>query len=267
MPLFRRRRSRPLPEGTVELLERRFAHWRRLDDEERDRLLELMAWVLASKRFEAARGFELDDSMRVVLAAQVALFLLGLTPDHLRLVTSFVIHPTSTTSIGERPGHVEGTYTDDVIDLDGLAEDAYGPVLLAWDAAADAARHPARGYDVTVHELAHKLDMLDGLVDGTPPLPAAERARWVAAFTPVYEALVAGEDRYPLDPYGAEDPGECFAVAVEAFFGRPVELREHEPELYAVLRDCFGQDPAERQRRRPRPPASRGPGTGGGSTT
>lgn len=215
--------------------------------------------MLRAKRWEAAAGFALDDEIRVVLAAQAAVLLLGLDRDELQLVTTVVVHPTSTHTVGERPGHIAGTYTDDPMEFDGLAEDMRGPVLIAWDAAFDSARHPSRGYDVVAHELAHKLDMLDGLIDGTPLLPPGPRRdRWVAVCTEVFDAL--GDDdesRPPLDPYGAEDPGEFFAVATEAFLSNPVDLETNEPALYDVLRDFYGQDPAERQRRRPRPPVHR----------
>lgn len=248
------RAPRGLPDDTVDILERRVAHWRRLDDDERAHLVDDIDWLLRAKRWEAAAGFALDDEMRVVLAAQAAVLLLGLERDHLQLVTTFVVHPTTTQTFGERPGHVAGTYTDEPMDVDGLAEDLRGPVLVAWDAAADAARHPTRGFDVVAHELAHKLDMLDGLVDGTPLLPVGPaRDRWVEVCAGVFASLVEDDQGHPpLDPYGAEDPGEFFAVATEAFFGNPVELEGNEPALYAVLRDFYGQDPAGRQRRRPR---------------
>jgi Mlc titration factor MtfA (ptsG expression regulator) len=47
-----------------------------------------------------------------------------------------------------------------------------------------------------------------------------------------------------LDPYGADDPVEFLAVAVEAFFEAPLALRQRHRELYAILADYFAQDPA-----------------------
>jgi MtfA peptidase len=49
------------------------------------------------------------------------------------------------------------------------------------------------------------------------------------------------------------NPGEFFAVATEVFFDRPLELAAETPELYAVLRDFYRQDPARRASRPPRP--------------
>ena len=61
--------------------------------------------------------------------------------------------------------------------------------------------------------------------------------------------MQAGVDRPPLDPYGATNPAEFFAVATEVFFDVPTQLEAHEPDLFGVLRDYYGQDPAERLRR------------------
>ena len=46
-----------------------------------------------------------------------------------------------------------------------------------------------------------------------------------------------------LDHYGATDHAEFFAVATEAFFERPAELRQERPELYAALSRYYRQDP------------------------
>ncbi len=73
------------------------------------------------------------------------------------------------------------------------------------------------------HEFAHKLDMLDGAADGTPPLVGRDQlAEWVA---------------------------ECFAVATEEFFDRPRALLKHGPDLYRVLNAYYRQDPAGRAKR------------------
>jgi Mlc titration factor MtfA (ptsG expression regulator) len=79
----------------------------------------------------------------------------------------------------------------------------------------------------------------------------AELAAWVEVCTDVYEALRAGVDRPPLDPYGATSPAEFFAVATEAFFDAPTELERREPNLYGTLRTFYRQDPAARARRAP----------------
>jgi Mlc titration factor MtfA (ptsG expression regulator) len=50
-----------------------------------------------------------------------------------------------------------------------------------------------------------------------------------------------------LDPYGAEAPGEFFAVACEAFFVTPHDLQAEHGELYRLLSAFFRQDPAARK--------------------
>ena len=67
--------------------------------------------------------------------------------------------------------------------------------------------------------------------------------------TEVFDALHSGIERWPLQPYGATNPAEFFAVATEAFFDVPVMLEQHEPNLYEVMRDFYKQDPAARLRR------------------
>src|SRR5437879_6807413 len=92
--------------------------------------------------------------------------------------------------------------------------------------------------------------MLDDLLDGTPPLERrVDYERWVEVCTEAYEALRAGTERPPLQPYGATNPSEFFAVATEAFFDVPLALEHHEPNLYDVMRSYYQQDPAARLRR------------------
>ncbi|HYN60822.1 MAG TPA: zinc-dependent peptidase, partial [Rubrivivax sp.] len=92
------------------------------------------------------------------------------------------------------------------------------------------------------------LDMGDGLADGIPPLSgAAEREHWRAVLLEEYDAFCAqvdaGQDT-TLDPYGAESPEEFFAVASEAFFVAPHEMRDEHPALYQLLAGYYRQEPA-----------------------
>ena len=188
--------------------------------------------------------------MTVTIATQAALLIVGLTVDEYREVSAIVVHPTETRSHGTYAGPARGTVIDGDFPILGEAHGNRGPVLIAWDEAHASARHPGRGYNVVFHEFAHKLDMLDHMVDGTPPLGRrGDIDRWVEVCTEAYESLREGIDRPPLRPYGATNPAEFFAVATEAFFDVPLALHEHEPDLYEVLRDFYRQDPAQRLRR------------------
>jgi Mlc titration factor MtfA (ptsG expression regulator) len=226
--------------------------WRQLADDERARIEALTLRFLASKRWEAANGFELTEPMRVLIAAQACLLLLGYDAegdgdvDAMRLyqgVGSILVHPTTLLLEGHSNG---GFVNANPYAIDGQAAFG-GPTIVAWDAVTSDAKHPARGQNVVYHEFAHKLDMLDGVLDGTPPLlEAGQRERWVEVCTREFRAVTRGVGGPLIRDYAAENPGEFFAVVSELFFCRPVDLREQKPDLYEVLSAFYRQDPAAR---------------------
>jgi MtfA peptidase len=240
-------RRRGLPDDWLDIVETHVALWHVLDDDER-RLIEAQSdWLLRHKHWEAAQGFELSAAITVTIAAQAALLVLRLGVDEYREVGAIVVYPSAMQSRGVRVGPVRGTVSDGVLPVLGEAHGRRGPVLLAWDQAREAARAPGHGNNVVFHEFAHKLDMLDDILDGTPPLERrADVERWVEVCTEAYEALRDGVERPPLQPYGATNPAEFFAVATEAFFDVPVALLRHEPRLYEVMRAFYKQDPVSR---------------------
>ncbi len=243
-------RRKGLPVGWHDVATRHFGGWGAFNADERDELAAIADWLLRHKNWEAAHGFTLDDDMRTVVSIEAAVLVLALGTDYYREVSAIVVYPTTIMSRGVYAGPVRGTVTDGVTPVYGQAHDRRGAILIAWDEALFAAHNPGRGSNVVFHEFAHKIDMLDDVTDGTPPLESkAALARWVAVCTDAYTALRDGVPRPPLDFYGGVSPAEFFAVATETFFDAPLALEEHQPDVFAVLRDFYRQDPAERLRR------------------
>lgn len=107
------------------------------------------------------------------------------------------------------------------------------------------------GFNVLIHEFAHKLDLGNASdVDGFPPLPRELDPReWHRRFTAVWDDLQARIQRReatPIDDYAATHPGECFAVCCEYFFSAPDTLNDAYPALYELLCRYFRQNPLTR---------------------
>jgi Mlc titration factor MtfA (ptsG expression regulator) len=232
------------------ILRREFAQWHLFDVDELERLRALVARFVHETEWEAARGMDLTDEVRVIIAAQACVLLLGLEIDEYFDVSSVIVH-RSTVKLRGAHRSAAGTMSDAPQHLAGQAT-PQGPVVLSWSAVRRGSRFPQHGDNVVYHEFAHRLDMLDGIIDGTPPLGSEEAARrWAEVCTPAYERVVAGESA--LRSYAATNPAEFFAVATEVFFTRPDILVEHERELYAALRAFYRQDTVERVRVDPTP--------------
>jgi Mlc titration factor MtfA (ptsG expression regulator) len=229
----------------------RVAYWHVLDDTEQLRLAELAEYLVANKRWEAAREFVMTDEVIVMIAFQAAVLILGLDTDYFGKVTNIIVHPSTFAIPGIRATSIHGMVDAGERPLLGEAHHDRGPVLLAWDQVRAGARHRGRGHNVVFHEFAHKMDMLDGVVDGTPLLPnKVALDRWIEVCTTELELMRRGEAGPLLDDYGATDPGEFFAVATEVFFDRPIDCREIKPDLYEVLAAFYRQDPAAREQLR-----------------
>ncbi len=218
-----------------------------LDDAERARLHDLVLLFLQEKTFEPAGGMTLDENARVRIAALACLPILNLDLDYYEGFLSVIVYPGEFV-VRERMETDEAgiVHTSDDI----LAGEAWerGPVVLSWTDVVNSGH--GRGFNVVAHEFAHKLDALDGSVNGIPPLhPGMAVTAWTDAFQGAFDDLVerleSGEQTW-LDPYAAENPGEFFAVCVEMFFDQPVDLKNHHPALYEQLSAWFKQHPAAR---------------------
>jgi Mlc titration factor MtfA (ptsG expression regulator) len=227
------------------IVESRVRQWRYLTPDERTRGEAITLDLIADKDWEAAHGFDLTDEMIVTIAAQAALLILELPADSYRDVRTILVHPSYMMLEGEH-SMAGGVVSSERTAIDGQAVFG-GPVVVSWDAARYEARHPGRGANVVFHEFAHKLDMLDGTIDGTPSIVGDEaRERWVEVCTRVFHAVEIGHGGHALRAYAGVNAGEFFAVATEVFFDNPHDLRHEHPDLYDCLRDFYRQDPASR---------------------
>jgi MtfA peptidase len=216
-----------------------------LDAEARTRLFSLGETFLRSKSIEPVAGLELALPMRLKLALQACLPVLNLGLEYYRNWYAVVVYPAGFI--------VKHEYVDEagaVHVMHGeLAGEAWerGPVILSWE---DIEEGELDGYNVVIHEFAHKLDILEGGINGLPPLHAGMPAKeWSRVFSDAYEDMCtraeAGEEQ-SLDAYATESPGEFFAVMSEAFFEIPELLHGTYPQVYEQLSQFYRQDPLTR---------------------
>ena len=216
---------------------------------ELQRLRELCILFLHDKHLSCLPGVEPDSAARLRLAAQACLPLLHLPDlDWYQGFHEVILYPDDFVSpqrYRDEAG-IEHAWDDE------RSGEAWhrGPVILAWPGVA--ASGGLDGYNLPIHELAHKLDMLNGDANGLPPLHADMRiSDWATAMQTAYDALNAELDRDPdaqtaIDPYAAEDPAEFFAVTSEYFFSAPDLLQQAFPAVYTQLARFYRQDPLTR---------------------
>lgn len=238
----RRRRiaAEPFPPSWDAILDDNVPLSRTLDADARQRLRELVSVFVAEKHFEGCGGMELDDEVMITIAGHACLLLLGRDHDLYRDVHSILVYPSTVIQPPRRPAFFELVRSPVDHGRTTLHGEAmlHGPVILSWDAVVSAC-DPWASRNVVLHELAHKIDMADGTIDGTPPLPTKrDIIEWTTVCAAEYRDLRARTELgIPtlIDPYGATNEAEFFAVATETFFLRPIELRAEHPALYALL--------------------------------
>lgn len=201
---------------------------------------------LADKEFEGCRGLTLTDEMRVTIAGLATILVLGMPDNYFDNVSTILVYPDAFAVPQKVPIGLDAALEDE---SERLGEAHYrGPVILSWAEIDEDLREPWLGRNLVFHEFAHQLDMLNGEANGVPILPRDLQEPWAKVMAKEYHRLQKRSKRHRetlLDPYGATEPAEFFAVITEAFFDSPIDLANEHPELYDVLRRYFGQDPAK----------------------
>jgi Mlc titration factor MtfA (ptsG expression regulator) len=218
----------------------------RLAPDERRRLRLLAARFLQRKRFHPI-DMELDGKQRLLIAMLACLPVLRPGFRALRGWQGVVVYPGEFRVRHRDHDGSTGVVTETDQVRTGEAWQI-GPLVLSWAAVEEDLAHPWDGSNVVVHEIAHKLDMLDGPPDGVPPLPRSIRWRhWIDTFQRAYDRLsneVHLGRATLIDPYAATNPGEYFAVTSELHFSDPRRLGQAEPGVAALLEAYYGPSPA-----------------------
>lgn len=242
----------------------------RLSPEDLAKLKALSEALLDSKTFTGVGGLSLSDDIAVLIAAQASLPVLHLSLDLYRDMPGVIVYPAAFI-IPQSEVDEAGVVHEWREPVSGEAIDAGGAVVLSWE---DAESGDTPGFNVVIHEFAHKIDMADSGANGRPPFLAEfhrdiSPARWQQSFSAAYKDFLRRVDvlesqlpesfddslahhamlydelaaALPLDPYAATNPAEFFAVASEAFFVLPAPLAQAYPEVYRLLAQYYRQDP------------------------
>jgi len=240
----------PLPDEWLSIVHRNVPYVASLSASDQAELQGLMQVFLDEKRFEGCGGLEITDEIRVTIAAQACVLLLHRETNFYPKLQSILVYPQAYVSreLHRNDQHVmtEGPQAR-------LGESwGHGSVVLSWDDVRRGAFDVRDGHNVVFHEFAHQLDQENSVGPGAPTLDKRSMyLAWARVLGHEYEALLDSLEHHRrtfIDPYGATNPAEFFAVVTELFFEKPKQLAKRHPELYEQLRGFYKQDPAHRDR-------------------
>ena len=237
--------AQPFPPEWSWIMARNVPIYAQLSELDKAELRGLIQVFLAEKVFEGCGGLEITDEIKVTIASQACLLLLRRDTDVYPNLITILVYPNA--YVSNMPQHgPHGIVTEGPQGRLGEAWTS-GVVVLSWDDVKQGATDVRDGHNVVFHEFAHQLDTEDGSADGAPVLPNRNLySAWARVLGEEYEELRKAAEtgkKSVLDTYGATEPAEFFAVATEAFFEKPVQLKKKHPELYEELRVYYNRDP------------------------
>jgi hypothetical protein len=252
LPRWRLRRAlaQPLVPAELAILERNVAQYRAMDGAQRARLERLVRRFLFEKTFVGCAGLAITDEMRLTIAGQACLLLMGARGDAVYPTLNAVLVYPGAFLVPRRQVDAAGVVTEERQDLLGESW-GDGRVILSWDHVRRAEMDAPPSHNVVLHEFAHQLDSESGSTNGAPYLGSPERYRsWSEVLSRDFAAL--RHDAWfghegVLDHYGATNPAEFFAVATEAFFEQPHRLAVRHPALYEEFLKYYRVDPRDWQ--------------------
>lgn len=240
LALFTRRARRrrevtaaPFPTAWRETLEKWVEYYRELDEPARARFEREAQIFIDEQTITGPRGAELEDELRVLVAASAVVVVFGREGFRYPQLRDIVVYDRAFNEDYEEEAGAN---------ILGMVH-AQGPILFSAQSLRQGFRGEHDGHNVGYHEFAHVLDFEHGRADGVPGfMPWAAVRPWLKVMHD--ETAQIEKRRSILRRYATTNEAEFFAVATEAFFEKPRRMEKEHPELYALLVEAYGQDPA-----------------------
>jgi MtfA peptidase len=256
-PVWRRNRldKQAFPPQWENIVERRLPFYQRMPQELKLALQNRIKHFVADKRFEGCAGQQINDDVRVSIAAQASMLVLKRENDPYDELRTILVYP-SEFMVRHEHADEQGLVSHEAHVLAGESWNN-GRIILSWDSVERGAADFTDGFNVVLHEFAHQLDHQSGATNGAPLLRSRNAyQQWSSVFSAEFARLqksAMAQVQHPheasesevLDFYGATEPAEFFAVATETFYEKPCQLADRHPQLFDQLRKYYGVDPRD----------------------
>ncbi len=229
----------PFPQEWVEILKKHFELYNKLPPDLRRQLHGHINIFLAEKNFVGYQGIEINDTIRVVIAAQACILLLNRRTNYYPHLHNILVYPNTFTHASQKSQQIPSR----------LGESwKRGPIVLSWQHADEGGINGKDGKNVIMHEFAHQLDQENDMAEGLPELQKNNIKEWSHVLSKEFNTLKLKHKLRKhtfLDQYGATNPAEFFAVITEQFIEQPIKFYKTHPELYKELQIYYQIDPRE----------------------
>ncbi|MEZ5495421.1 MAG: zinc-dependent peptidase [Gammaproteobacteria bacterium] len=227
------------PQEWKQILTNHFKLYQHLPDDLKKQLHGHINIFLDEKNFVGYQGIEINDTIRITIAAQACLLLLNRKTNYYPHLTNILVYPTVFT----HKNH------DGELHRGRFGESWHrGPIVLSWQHSSQGGKNNTDGENVVMHEFAHQLDQVNGPSDGLPILQHNNIKQWSSVLGKEFKTLkfkIQKREQTLLDEYGATNPAEFFAVITEHFVEQPRQMLKKHPELYEELRKYYQINPVE----------------------
>jgi len=231
--------SSHFPQQWIEILKVHFKLYNNLPETLQNQLHGHIHIFLNEKNYVGYNGIVINDTIRLVIAAQACVLLLNRKTNYYPHLSNILVYPNVFTHDNKEGGQHRGR----------LGESWHrGPIVLSWQHSQLGANNNKDGDNVVMHEFAHQLDQENGPSDGLPILQHNNIKQWSIILGKEFKALkmkLKLRKHSLLDKYGATNPAEFFAVITEHFIEQPSQLNKKHPKLYSELKKYYQIDPLE----------------------
>jgi Mlc titration factor MtfA (ptsG expression regulator) len=250
---FKKRRRRklmehPFPDQWQSILHQNVPYVQQLPRELQTKLQGLIQIFLNEKKFEGCAGLEITDEIRLTIAGQASILMLGIEDlsSFYEELRSVLVYPE--TYVARVKEQHNSFFVEEGFEQRHGEAWSVGNIVLAWDETQKGASDIHDGENLVFHEFAHQLDYEYGATDQIQEEHSNSHfLSWARVLGNEYQKFLQTLERNQqtiIDSYGGTNLAEFFAVSTECFFEKPQELKSSYPDLYEQLKQFYRQDPA-----------------------
>jgi len=228
--------TEPVPALLKKLLEARVPFYQQLNDLQKKNFEERAARFLTRVKITGIKTV-VEDIDRVLIAASAIIPIFNFPGWEYRNLHEVLLYPDSFDHEFEQQGTGRN-----ILGMVGSGSMNH-MMILSQHELRQAFNNKSGKDNTAIHEFVHLVDKSDGDIDGIPE--ALLNKKYIVPWLQLMQEEIKQihDNRSDINPYGATNEAEFFAVASEYFFERPDLLRQKHPELFQQLEKIFSVKP------------------------